>query len=72
MASFVLFCETIALAIVPHRIATAFAAGTTLARLAQAIAVYPPASVQSRLRRHSSAARAAVAAAAGSLRRQSS
>ena len=72
MASFVLFCETIALAIVPYGIAVAFAVGVLLALAVQAIAVYPAASVHSLLRRHSSAARVAVAAAAGSLRRQSS
>ena len=69
MASFVLFCQVIAVAIVPYGIVPAFAAATVIAVAAQALAVY---SVHSTLRRQSSAARPAVAAAAGSLRRQSS
>jgi len=69
MASFVLFCQVIALVIVPYGIVTAFAAATVVAVAAQALVVY---SVHSTLRRQSSAARPAVAAAAGSLRRQSS
>jgi hypothetical protein len=69
MASFVLFCQVIALAIVPYGLVPAFAAATLVAVAAQGLAVY---SVHSTLRRQSSAARPAVAAAAGSLRRQSS
>jgi F0F1-type ATP synthase assembly protein I len=72
MASFVLFCQVIALAVVPYGIAPAFAAATGVALAVQAIAVYPPAPVHSALRRHNSAASAAVAAAPGSLGRQSS
>jgi hypothetical protein len=72
MGSFVLFCQVIAVAVAPYGIAPAFAAATAVALALQAIAVYPPAWVQSLLRRHSSAARPVVAAAAGSLRRQSS
>jgi hypothetical protein len=72
MASFVLFCQVIALAIVPFGIAAAFAGATGIALAVQAIAIYPPAPVHSLLRRHSSAARPAVAAAPGSLGRQSS
>ncbi len=64
--------QVIALALVPYGTAPAFAAATAVALGVQAIAVYPPASVHSALRRHSSAARPAVAAAAASLRRQSS
>jgi hypothetical protein len=69
MVSFVLFCQVIALAIVPDGIVPAFTAATMVAVAAQALTVY---SVHSTLRRQSSAARPAVAAAAGSLRRQSS
>jgi hypothetical protein len=72
MTSFVLFCQVIALTIVPYGIAPAFAAATGVALVVQAIAVYPPAPVHSLLRRQSSAASAAVAAAPGSLGRQSS
>jgi hypothetical protein len=72
MGSFVLFCQVIAAALVPYGTAAAFAAATVAAVCGQAITVYPPASVHAALRRHSSAARLAVAAAAGSLRRQSS
>ncbi|HET6870027.1 MAG TPA: hypothetical protein VFH80_29200 [Solirubrobacteraceae bacterium] len=72
MASFVLFCQVIALAVVPYGIAPAFAAATGVALAVQAIAVYSPTPVHSLLRRHSSAASAAVAAAPGSLGRQSS
>jgi hypothetical protein len=72
MVAFVLFCQAIALAIVPYGIAPAFAAATLVAVTVQAITIYPPASVHSLLRRHSSAASPAVATAAGSLRRQSS
>jgi hypothetical protein len=72
IASFVLFCQVIALAVVPYGIATAFAAATGIALAVQAIAVYPPAPVHSLLRRHSSAASGVVAAAPGSLGRQSS
>ncbi len=72
MASFVLFCQVIAWAIVPYGIGAAFAAGTGVALAVQAIAVYAPTPVHSQLRRQSSAASAAVAAAPGSLGRQSS
>ena len=68
MGSLVLFCQVIALAIVPYGIAPAFAAATAGAVAAQALTVY---SVHSTLRRQSSAASSGVAAAAGSLRRQS-
>ena len=72
MGAFVLFCQVIALAIVPLGITPAFAAATVVALATQAIAIYPPAAVHSLLRRQSSAARPAVAAAPGSLGRQSS
>ncbi len=72
MASFVLFCQVIALAIVPYGIVPAFAAATLVALAVQAVAVYPPTPVHSLLRRQSSAASAAVAAAPGSLTRHSS
>jgi Protein of unknown function (DUF3147) len=72
MGSFVLFCQVIALAIVPYGIAPAFAAATGVALVVQAIAVYPPTAVHSLLRRQSSPASAAVAAAPGSLGPQSS
>jgi hypothetical protein len=72
MASFVLFCQVVALAIVPYGIAPAFAAATAGALAVQAVAVYSPTPVHSRLRRQSSAAKPAVAAAPGSLGRQSS
>jgi hypothetical protein len=72
MASFVLFCQVIALAIVPYGIAPAFAAASALALAVQAVAVYPGAPVHSVLRRQSSAASSAVAAAPGLLGRQSS
>lgn len=72
MAAFVLFCQVIALAIVPYGIAPAFALATGLALAVQLFAVYSPTPVHSLLRRQSSAASAAVAAAPGSLGRQSS
>jgi hypothetical protein len=72
MASFVLFCQVIVLAVVPHGIALAFAAATGVALAVQAIAVYSPTPVHSLLRRQSSAASPAVAAAPGFLGRQSS
>ena len=72
MASFVLFCQVIALTLVPYGVAAAFAAATGVALAVQAIAVYAPTPVHSLLRRQSSAASAAVAAAPGSLGRQSS
>lgn len=72
MASFVIFCQLIALLIVPDGVAAAFAAATVVAVAIQVVAVYAPAAVHSLLRRQSSAPSAAVAAAAGSLRRQSS
>jgi hypothetical protein len=72
MASFALFCQVITLLIVPAGIPAAFAAASAVALAAQALAVYPPAPVHSLLRRHNSAARLAVAAADGSLRRQAS
>jgi uncharacterized protein DUF3147 len=72
MASFVLFCQVIALAIVPYGIAAAFAAATGLALAVQVIAVYSPTPVHSLLRRQSSPASAAVAATPGPLGRQSS
>ena len=64
MAAFVIFCQLIAMVIVPYGTAVAFTAATLAA-----LAPYP---VQSLLRRQSSAASVAVAAAPGSLRRQSS
>jgi len=67
-----LFCQVIVLAIVPYGIAPAFAAATLVALVVQAVAVYPPTPVHSLLRRQSSAASPAVAAAPGSLSRQSS
>jgi hypothetical protein len=72
MSSFVVFCQLIALLIGRYGIAPAFATATIAALGLQAVTVYPPVAVHSLLRRHSSAARLAVAAAAGSLRRQSS
>jgi hypothetical protein len=72
MASFVAFCELIALLIGPYGIGAAFGAGTLVALGLQGAAVYAPLAVHSLLRRQSSAASVAVAAAAGSLRRQSS
>jgi Protein of unknown function (DUF3147) len=72
MASFVIFCQLIALLIVPDGVAAAFSAATAVALAIQVVAVYAPAAVHSLLRRQSSAPSAAVAAAAGSLRRQSS
>jgi Protein of unknown function (DUF3147) len=72
MASFVLFCQVIALAVVPYGIAAAFAAATGVALAVQALAVYSPTPVHSLLRRQRSAASVAVAAAPGSLGRQSS
>jgi hypothetical protein len=72
MASFVVFCQLIAMLIVPYGIAPAFEAATVAALGLQALAAYAPPPVQSLLRRHSSAPSAAVATAAGSLRRQSS
>jgi hypothetical protein len=72
MASFVIFCQLIALLIVPDGVAAAFAAAAAVALAIQVVAVYAPAAVQSLLRRQSSAPSAAVAVAAGSLRRQSS
>lgn len=72
MASFVLFCQVIAVAIVPYGIAVAFAAATGVALAVQAIAVYAPTPVHSQLRRQSSAASVSVTEAAGSLGRQSS
>jgi hypothetical protein len=72
MASFVIFCQLIALLIVPGGIAVAFTVATAAALAIQAVAVYAPAAVHSLLRRQSSAPSAAVAGAAGSLRRQSS
>jgi Protein of unknown function (DUF3147) len=71
MASFVLFCQVIAMAIVPYGIAPAFAAATAVALAVQAIAVYPPTPVHSPLRRQSSAASVSVTEAAGFLGRQS-
>jgi hypothetical protein len=72
MASFVVFCQLIAMLVVPYGIAPAFEAATLAALGMQAVAVYAPAAVHSLLRRHNSPPSAAVAAAAGSLRRQSS
>jgi hypothetical protein len=72
MASFVVFCQLIAMMIVPFGVRAAFEAATVAALGVQAAAVYAPAAVHSLLRRHSSAPSAAVAVAAGSLRRQSS
>jgi hypothetical protein len=66
MVSFVVFCQLIAMLTRPYGIAAAFAAATAAAVIVQAY------SVQSTLRRQSSAPSTAVAAAAGSLRRQSS
>jgi F0F1-type ATP synthase assembly protein I len=72
MAAFVLFCQVIALAVVPYGLAPAFAGATVVALAVQALAVYSPTLVHSLLRRQSSAASVAVAAAPGSLGRQSS
>jgi hypothetical protein len=72
MASFVVFCQLIATLIVPYGIAPAFEAATVAALGLQVAVVYPPPAVHSLLRRHSSTPSADVAAAAGSLRRQSS
>lgn len=69
MTSFVVFCQLVAVLIGPYGIAPAFAAATLAAVFVQTLTVC---SVHSALRRHSSAARAGVAAAAGSLTRQSS
>jgi len=69
MASFVVFCQLIAMLLVPYGTAPAFALATVAALVVQVLTVWP---VHSVLRRHSSAASVAVAAAAGSLRRQSS
>ena len=66
MASFVVFCQLIAMLTGRYGVAAAFAAASLAAVIVQ---VY---SVHSTLRRQSSAPSAAVAAAAGSLRRQSS
>jgi len=72
MPSFVIFCQLIAMLIASAGIAPAFAAATAAALAGQAATVYAPAAVHSLLRRQSSAANSAVAAAAGSLTRQSS
>jgi hypothetical protein len=72
MASFVVFCQLIAMIIVPYGATAAFQAATVAALGVQVVAVYAPAAVHSLLRRHSSAPSAAVATAAASLRRQSS
>lgn len=72
MASFALFCQVVAVAVVPCGIAVAFAAATGVALAVQAIAVYWPTPVHSLLRRQSSPASASVAAAPGFLGRQSS
>jgi hypothetical protein len=69
MGSFVVFCQLIALLIGPYGVSVAFVLATTAALIVQAFTVCP---VHSLLRRHSSAPSPAVAAAAGSLRRQSS
>jgi hypothetical protein len=71
MASFVLFCQVIAVATVPYGIAPAFAAATAVALAVQALAVYSPTPVHSPLRRQSSAASVSVTEAAGRLGRQS-
>jgi hypothetical protein len=67
MASFVVFCQLIAILIARCGIAPAFALATAAALIVQALTVC---SVHSLLRRHSSPASSAVAAAAGSLTRQ--
>jgi Protein of unknown function (DUF3147) len=69
MASFVVFCQLIAMFTTPYGIAPALALATAVALLVQALTVC---SVHSLLRRHNSAASSAVAAAPGSLARQSS
>jgi hypothetical protein len=69
MASFVVFCQLVAMLVGPSGIAPAFALATLAALIVQVLTVWP---VHSLLRRQSSAASVAVAAAAGSLRRQSS
>lgn len=69
MIAFVIFCQVIAMLIVPYGIGPAFGAAAIVAGVVQALAVY---SVHSTLRRQSSAASTAVAAAADSLGRQSS
>jgi hypothetical protein len=72
MASFVVFCQLIATLIGGYGLMSAFGAAIAAAVAIQAGTVYAPAAVHSLLRRQSSAARLGVAAAAGSLRRQSS
>jgi hypothetical protein len=69
MASFVVFCQLIAMLIEPCGSAVAFALATAVAVIVQAFTVC---SVHSLLRRHSSPASSAVAAVPGSLARQSS
>ncbi|MBV9607418.1 MAG: hypothetical protein JO027_20050 [Solirubrobacterales bacterium] len=72
MGSFVLFCQVIAMAVVPYGIPAAFAAATLAALAVQAIGLYRPLAVHSLLRRQSSPASATVTAGPGSLGRQSS
>ncbi len=72
MAGFVVFCQLIAVLIERYGIAPAFTAATAAAVIVQATAVYAPPAVQATLRSHKSAPSAAVATAAGGLRRQSS
>jgi hypothetical protein len=69
MASFVVFCQLVAMLVRPLGVAPAFALATLAALIVQVPTVWP---VHSLLRGQSSAASVAVAAAAGSLRRQSS
>jgi hypothetical protein len=72
MAGFVIFCELVAVLIVPLGIAVAFIAATCAALTVQAVTVYAPSAIQPVLRSHSSPASAGVAAAPGGLREQSS
>jgi hypothetical protein len=72
MASFVVFCQLITMMIGRYGAVSAFGAATAAALAIQAGTVYAPAAVHSLLRRQSSTASLGVAAAAGSLRRQSS
>lgn len=72
MAGFVIFCELIAVLIVPLGIAVAFIAAAAAALIVQAATAYAPSAIQPVLRSHSSPASAAVAAPPGSLGEQSS
>lgn len=69
MASFVVFCQMIAMLVGPYGTSLAFALAAAAAAIVQALTV---GWVHSMLRRHSSSASSAVTAAPGSLARQSS